>query len=315
MPNSLHSVPRMLAGTAWRRWHGVASPKPPPRSTAVTSCTAARRAGTHADAAAMPWLVADAEKLEAIGLMEGGEPIDAAIQRLEVLFPAGSPEQLVVARHGVHDGMLLATQGHLHRGLRLLEQGVQIQSELGRTSPGDAAWFRGHGYFWAGRPADAVPFLVEAATSAIQTGDRSHGSTQAALAAHVLAQVGEYDEVERLVGLAKDSSSPDDRTTQMLWRGALARFHVASGANADAERLLRDAVELAEGTDSAAPAGLALIDLAWVSLRIGNPKQAGDAARRAVGILDRRGAIPCATSRKPSLRRQNSRRNLNLSDF
>ena len=83
-------------------------------------------------------------------------------------------------------------------------QGVEIQSELGRTSPGDAAWFRGHGYFWAGRPADAVPFLVEAATSAIQTGDRSHGSTQAALAAHVLAQVGEYDEVERLVGLAKD---------------------------------------------------------------------------------------------------------------
>ena len=78
----------------------------------------------------------------------------------------------------------------------------------------------------------------------------------------------------------------------MLWRGALARFHVASGANADAERLARDAVELAEGTDSAAPAGLALIDLAWVSLRIGNPKQAGDAARRAVGILDRRGAIP-----------------------
>ena len=295
----LGQVKRLAQHAEDAGWHSVASMAWCGVAEAATdlhrsdeTVSAAQRARAHADAARVPWLAADANKLEAFGLLEGSEPIDAAIERLDVLFPERLQDRPVMMRRCLFVGMLRATQGQIDTALRLLEQGARIRAELGVGQRGDEAWFRGFGYFEAGQPADAVPHLVEAASGAIQAGDRSHGSTQAALAAHALAQVGEHDNVERFVGMAREWSSPDDRSTQMLWRGALARVRAASGDNADAEQLAREAVELAEGTSYASAIGRALIDLAWVSLRIGKPEQAAAPARRAVVLLSHRGAIP-----------------------
>lgn len=91
---------------------------------------------------------------------------------------------------------------------------------------------------------------------------------------------------------AQNWASPDDYVTHVLWRRAVARTCIASAKIEEAERLMHEAVDLTTDSDWADEMGLALIDLAWVSLRIGKTDQARDAAQKAVDLLAHRGAIP-----------------------
>jgi class 3 adenylate cyclase/DNA-binding SARP family transcriptional activator/tetratricopeptide (TPR) repeat protein len=256
---------------------------------------AAERARRHAASANMPWFNAEVDRWEALALVFGSTPVAKALARCNVLYPEGSTQKWVTIRRGLFVGTLLACQGDVVEGIRLQNEARDLALELG-VDVAPYAWWMGIMLFEAGQPEDAIPHLIAGAESTVSTGDRNHASTDAASAAHALAQVGRYAEVGRFVEMARDWSAADDRSTQMLWRGALARSRAASGAMDEAEQLARAAVSMAEGTDFAAASGLALIDLAWVSLRAGKLEQARDAAERAVEILARRGAV--------SLRRQ-----------
>jgi hypothetical protein len=71
-------------------------------------------------------------------------------------------------------------------------------------------------------------------------------------------------EAEDCSRLSEKLGASDDVITQMLWRQARAAELAHRGENAEAERLAREAVALAEKTDMLNEHGDALVDLAGV---------------------------------------------------
>ena len=81
-----------------------------------------------------------------------------------------------------------------------------------------------------------------------------------------------------------------DITTHVGWRLARARVMVRRGRGALAERLVREAVSLAEQTDSTDLRATALLDAADVRRQAGRPAEAEPFEKRALRLFERRGA-------------------------
>ena len=84
----------------------------------------------------------------------------------------------------------------------------------------------------------------------------------AALLAKVLFELGRHDEAEQIVSLAAEIASDDDVETQVVLRSVEARLSSARGQAAEARALSREALELAQETDSPVLHADTLVDLA-----------------------------------------------------
>ena len=89
-------------------------------------------------------------------------------------------------------------------------------------------------------------------------------STYAPQLGRSLCALGRYDEAEPLAQLGRELGGEQDFATQMLWRQVQALVHAHRGEHAEAERLAREAVAIAERTDALNHQGDALCDLAEV---------------------------------------------------
>ena len=83
-----------------------------------------------------------------------------------------------------------------------------------------------------------------------EMGERGARSTVAGLLADVVALGGLDDEAERFAEIARTTAADADVMPQVLWRRALARVAVRQGLKSSAETLAREAVALADQTDS-----------------------------------------------------------------
>jgi hypothetical protein len=92
-------------------------------------------------------------------------------------------------------------------------------------------------------------------------------------------------------GSAQAAAGKDDMLSQILWRGTRAKLLVRQGAAAEAERLAREAVWLAEAIDYLFVRGDALMDLADVLRSTGHQRDALAAADHAVGFYERKGNL------------------------
>jgi predicted ATPase len=95
-------------------------------------------------------------------------------------------------------------------------------------------------------------------------GEKGYLSTTAALLARAVEAQGRDEEAYELTEVAEEAGAPDDFSTQVGWRGVRARLIAKGGATAEAERLAREAVTLAEQTDRLNHHAGALVDLAAV---------------------------------------------------
>jgi tetratricopeptide (TPR) repeat protein len=119
----------------------------------------------------------------------------------------------------------------------------------------------------------------------------AHGY-QEALLAQVLYEQGRLEEAAQHVEAGARNAAPDNVAAQVLWRGLRAKLE-ADEAPAAALALAREAVDLAEATESPNLLADALSDLAAV-LRASESEQADDAARRALELYERKGNVPAA---------------------
>lgn len=119
----------------------------------------------------------------------------------------------------------------------------------------------------------------------------AHGY-QEALLAQVLYEQGRLEESALHIEAGARNAAPDNVAAQVLWRGVRARLE-AEQAPAAAQVLAREAVELAEATESPNLLADALSDLAVV-LRASDGDQADDVARRALELYERKGNLPSA---------------------
>jgi tetratricopeptide (TPR) repeat protein len=119
----------------------------------------------------------------------------------------------------------------------------------------------------------------------------AHGY-QEALLAQVLYEQGRLEEAAKHIEAGARNAAPDNVTAQVLWRSVRAKLEAEEAPTA-ALTLAREAVDLAEATESPNLLADALSDLSVV-LRVSESDEADHVARRALELYERKGNLPSA---------------------
>jgi len=143
----------------------------------------------------------------------------------------------------------------------------------------------------AGDPAAALAASKRGCQMFEEVGERSWLSSALGIQGQALYELGDLDAAFEAAGRGLELGASDDAYTQILSRGVQAKVLARRGSFGEAERLAREACELADATDMPAPRGGAYEDLAHVLYLAGKPGEAERAIERAVEIYDAKGAV------------------------
>jgi tetratricopeptide (TPR) repeat protein len=130
-------------------------------------------------------------------------------------------------------------------------------------------------------------------------GEKGYLSTTAAFLARAVEAQGRDEEAYELTEVAEREGATDDFSTQVVWRGVRARLIAKGGATAEAERLAREAVTLAEQTDRLNYHGGALVDLAAVHRSAGQVGDELEALEAALELYERKCNLVAAAKLRP----------------
>jgi tetratricopeptide (TPR) repeat protein len=220
-----------------------------------------------------------------MALTLGPRPVDEALARLANLTSVNVDD-------GGSDGaILLAMRGDLDEARALLDVDVAHLDELGLAV--------GHAYVadyerLVGNDEKAAEELAVYCAYLAEHGHTSLLSTYAPLRGRHLCALGRFDEAERLAEQGRELGHADDPITQSLWRRVLALVLAHRGDPVEAQRLVREALVIAQTTDSPWYQGEALTDLAHVLEAAGRLGEATAAHREALDLYERKGIRPLA---------------------
>jgi tetratricopeptide (TPR) repeat protein len=102
---------------------------------------------------------------------------------------------------------------------------------------------------------------------------------------------GRFEEAYAFTETSAEAAALEDVVTQIGWRAIRARILVGQGHLDEGEKLAREAVTLAEGTDLPSDRGDALLDLAEVLRASARLEEAEAAGRRALSLFERKGNL------------------------
>lgn len=122
-------------------------------------------------------------------------------------------------------------------------------------------------------------------------GEASHFSAISLVLSNALYLQGRYDEAEALTRQSEDACRPNDVYSHILWRSIRAKIFARREAFDDAERLAREALELARTSDFLLAHAYALADLAEVLELAGRRDEAAGALAEAIGLYERKGCL------------------------
>jgi tetratricopeptide (TPR) repeat protein len=208
-------------------------------------------------------------------------------------FYEGEDDPMTRAWCCVERSVLEAMQGRFDSARALHAAGTEALEGLGLKVY--AANTAQEAYFvemLAGDPAAAARALRASYEALERMGERGFLSTIAGQLAHALYAQGEHSEAEWFSRASENVAASDDVYSQLLWRSARAKVRARLGELEPAERLAREAVEIAERTDVLNPQADALLDLAEVLDRSGKRDEARRAAEEAARRYERKRNLP-----------------------
>ena len=253
----------------------------------------ARRAGDHAR-------VDLAIGRLGIALPFGPMPVEEAIGRARELLEQTRGRRRWEAWTLRALARLEARRGRFAEARALLAEAMGAVEELGlRFSVGLFALTAGEIEALAGEPAAAEPQLRRCYELTKRLGDRQYVAVAPNLA-EVLHQLGRDEEALRFTEEA-EAAAFLDVPEQFLWRKARAKVLAARGDGEQAERLAREAVELAERTDHLEEHADALMTLAEVLRRAGRAADAEPALQEALRLCERKGSTVLAERARAAL--------------
>ena len=177
--------------------------------------------------------------------------------------------------------VLEAMRGRAEAGRAILRDGRVALEELGLTLElHELDMYAGIVELLADEPAAAEEHLTAARDGFAALGVDIGAAQAAALLARALLEQDRDDEAIALTEFAEQRGG-EDLKTAIAWRGVRAEALARRGEHADAERLAREAVALAEPTDALADKADALMALAAVLRAAGDAAGAREAADRA----------------------------------
>jgi class 3 adenylate cyclase/tetratricopeptide (TPR) repeat protein len=244
----------------------------------------ARRAGDAREAGRAAGFLMQAIQL-------GPTPVDEAIDRANRFLQESEGDRLLTASILSSLAVLLAMRGEFGEARAQWERARALWDELGMTINRAIRAIDGS-------TIELLAGDVEAAERELRTGyrlleevgDVHFPATIAAYLAAALAQGDRSAEAEEIAQFAQSHAWEDDIVTQVMWRVALAQVKARAGDVAIAERLGREAVELAAPTDFLDLQATALLALARVLREAGTP-EAADVAARAQAVYGLKGNL------------------------
>jgi len=299
---------RVVADEAYERFADLGDPWGRSRAAALRGQVHAARghaAATFEDfleaaelarAAERPADAAAALRGAGRALLDGPTPVEEALERSAELRDAAAGYPL--AEHdlaGVH-AVLLARRGRTDEARGLIDATITGVGSLVADAELAVALHRSGVIWWlAGEFHAAEPPIQRAlAAAALARDDRLRARIAASWANLVLATEDRVDEAIALADVAETWGT--DPAARVGWRTARARALVRMGDAETADLLGRQAVSLAEQTDSTDLRANALLHLAEVLRLSGRPAEAGPFERRAFRLLDRKGATAQAAA-------------------
>ena len=258
----------------------------------------AERAGNQHDA------VRAAASLGFLALF-GPVPATEAIERCHELRDRVAGHRGATASLLRFEAVLVAMGGGIDEGRALHGTADDIMEDLGAPSMSAAqtSFTRTILELLAGAPVRAE-HAARAGLEAFEAmGNRSQGSTAAALLGLTLVEQGRDDEALEFADLAAAWAAPDDTASQVSQLAVRARVLAGRGEHAAAQAAATDAVALSKASDDLSLRGDALVDLAHVMVRAGLTEDAAQALREAVALYERKGNAISATRARATIER------------
>ncbi|MGH3023979.1 MAG: ATP-binding protein [Gaiellaceae bacterium] len=260
------------------------------RGRAAAAEEAWERAASHARRAGDQRRLADILRWIPSAVLFGPTPAPEGIRRCEEIRQLlrgnlRAQSEILPALGGLH-----AMTGRFESARELLAESDAILEELGFTIHSAPEW-AAFVALLEGDPATAEERLQAGYERLAAMGETQLLSTTAALLARAIYEQGRYDEAHAFTEASAEAAAVEDVVTQIAWRAARARILVGQGHLDEGERLAREAVALAEGTDLPSDRADALLDLAEVLRTSARPEEAGTAVRRALSLYERKGNL------------------------
>jgi class 3 adenylate cyclase len=204
--------------------------------------THARRAGSRESLTIVAFL---AQALE-----YGPTPVPEAIRRCTTLRSESQGDRAVDAAIMSTLASLTAMEGGFDEARRLYADSNALHEELGLN-------YLRAGRCLVGATIESLAGNMDAAVAELQRGydaleqmgERGTRSTVAAFLAHALAEQARFAEADEYALISEQTGALADIVTQAVWRSARALVAAHAGDDERAEKLGREAVELAERTD------------------------------------------------------------------
>jgi tetratricopeptide (TPR) repeat protein len=228
-------------------------------------------------------------------LVLGPRPADEALDMLDAALPE-APHPVDV----LHRAWLLAMLDRFDEAWAMAREASERWRELIPNNP-TSDWYLSGIATLEGDHETAARYMGRCFKSLEALGRRAGLSTCAPLLGRSLCALERYDEAEPLARLGHELGDEHDVATQMLWRQVQARVFAHRGAHAKAEPLAREAVEVAEGTDTLNGQGDALCDLAEVLAVAGRADQAAEALEQALERYERKKNLAMVAQVRPRL--------------
>jgi class 3 adenylate cyclase/tetratricopeptide (TPR) repeat protein len=221
----------------------------------------------------------------------GRMPVADALQRCETILRQTAGDRR-------SEGLVSAVLAHLHAlsgdiaaARAMYRRARQVLTDLGgKVLAASVSVDSCEVELLAGDPRAAERELRGDYDLLAEMGERYLRSTVAGLLAGVLIDQGRLDEAARFCHEGEALAAADDVDAQSLWRRARARLLARAGHPDDAERLVREALELARQADSPAAHASVLVDLAEVLDVSGRTSDAAGALADARALLLAKGS-------------------------
>ncbi|MGN6681193.1 MAG: ATP-binding protein, partial [Streptosporangiaceae bacterium] len=253
----------------------------------------ARRAGERRDEL-------DAFTWGLVGSWAGPTPVEVGLARTDQLLEQARGDRKGMSGVLIMRAALSANLGRFDEARGLIAQARSLCQEVGLTlwEAGPVAQVEGVVELLADQAAAAEAVLQASADKLREMGEAGWLSTALAWLAEALYLQGRADQAYQLAEESEHLAEGGDVFSRVLWRSVRARVLADRGQTEDAARMSREAVTLADETDSLSLQADARLALTHVLRSLGCQGPAERTLAEAIDLYQRKGAVAAVARAK-----------------
>jgi class 3 adenylate cyclase/tetratricopeptide (TPR) repeat protein len=221
----------------------------------------------------------------------GPTPINEGVQRCRSIVDRSEGDRKALSTALATWGAFEAMQGRFDEARELTGRARATLEEIALPVwlAGPISQLGGWTELLAGNPAAAETQLRSAVETLKKIGELAWLPTVAGILAEAVRVLGRPDESDELIAMAEETAGSEDAYTQALLRSVRAKIRATQSRADEAERLGREAVKIARGTDFLFLQWFALTSLANVLELVGRRDDAQAVLEEAAEVAAHKG--------------------------